>query len=88
LLVWKPLIAVGVLKLLAETEEPLWCAGLWAVVNTAITVAAGSGFIHTGVVAVGSFALAAPYLWLLHRFEHRRLLWASVYVAGAWIFLW
>ena len=85
-MVLKAALIAALVKLLVETENPLLCAGIYAVGGFLLGLIFGSVF---GVsipalllAAVLAFVLAYVYFWLLNRIETLSFPWWTVLAVG------
>ena len=80
-------VLAALVKLLIETENPLLCAGIFAILALATeTMSMLYGYSAWYEALLSLFvvcALAYGYFWLLNRIETASLPWWSVLLGGA-----
>ena len=68
-------VVAALIKLLLETDKPLLCAGLYAVMASGLSLLFGHSLVATLVALAIRFGLAYAYFWLLARFQDSGVFW-------------
>ena len=75
-------ILAGLVKFLIESEQPLLCAGLYAVIHLLIGLMFGAPFWLMVILSTIILAVAALYFWLLDKLEGSGPVWWLVFILG------
>jgi hypothetical protein len=81
-IILKIAILVGLLKLYVETEKPLLCAGIFAVVTGVFLLLGTPTAFQVLVVVAAAFGLSLVYFGLLSRFDPGSPLWWVILIGG------
>ncbi|MBQ4837147.1 MULTISPECIES: hypothetical protein [Pseudoalteromonas] len=66
----KIILLLALLRVLAITEKPILCAGIYSSVVLVFGWMSGASFSYVLVGTLISFGLSFLYFWLLNRFNH------------------
>ncbi|AOT08716.1 hypothetical protein [Pseudoalteromonas luteoviolacea] len=69
-LIIKIILLIALLRVLAITEKPILCAGIYSSVALIFGFMSGAALTYIAVTVGISFALSFLYFWLLNRFNH------------------
>ncbi|WP_155734301.1 hypothetical protein [Pseudoalteromonas luteoviolacea] len=66
----KIILLLALLRVLAITEKPILCAGIYSSVALILGFMSGAALTYIAIAACVYFALSFLYFWLLNRFNH------------------
>jgi len=81
-LIVKPLLLLGLIKFLQETEEPLWCAGIYMAARALFAFLAGASIGEIFIISIVAGALAALYFWLLDKTMGKGVIFYIIAIGG------
>jgi hypothetical protein len=65
----RPLVLIGLIQILIQTNKPFLCSGIYAAIATLFGLVLGSGFVGAVVGGGIAFVMSSLYFWLLDRFD-------------------
>jgi hypothetical protein len=71
----KVLLIASLVKLLIQTNKPVWCAEIYAAFVFIMALIFGKPLIVVIIASAIAFCLAFLYFWLLNKFEDSGLFW-------------
>ncbi len=76
----KIIMLVALLQLLAATDKPFLCSGIYTVIVFVFSLITGLAIIEVLIICAISFSLASLYFWLLDRFRESMAYWGILVV--------
>jgi len=84
-MLWKLLIIIGLVRVLALTHKPFLCSGIYTALASIFIALSDRPVHHSFILIVVVFALSSLYFWLLDWLEGRRIVWWIVFILGFFI---
>jgi len=81
-MLWKLLIIIGLVRVLALTHKPFLCSGIYTAMVSIFIVLSNNPFYHSVILIGIAFALSSLYFWLLDWLEGKGALYWVVFILG------